>query len=66
MYFIGDGGQDCDEVCQDHQMLCTGKIDTGNTANLFSDLGVTCKSNTRPWTYSLVSQFHTHTEIVAV
>ena len=33
-------------------MLCTGKVDTNNNIDLFTQLGVSCTPNTSPWSHS--------------
>ena len=51
LYFVGERGEDCDKVCQDNQMMCTGKVDTGDNYQKFRDLGIRCRGNSRAYKY---------------
>ena len=51
LYFVGDLGEDCDTVCENNELLCTGKVATDNKLDLFTELGITCTPNTRPYQY---------------
>ena len=52
IYFLGELGEDCDGVCWNNRMLCTGQMDTNNNIDLFTQLGVSCTPNTQPWSHS--------------
>eukprot|EP00823_Brevimastigomonas_motovehiculus_P001068 TRINITY_DN115_c0_g1_i1.p1 TRINITY_DN115_c0_g1~~TRINITY_DN115_c0_g1_i1.p1 ORF type:complete len:426 (+),score=73.37 TRINITY_DN115_c0_g1_i1:173-1450(+) len=48
-YFLGDQGNSCTETCNAKQMNCNPKIETGGKIDLFKQLGVDCKEDSRDW-----------------
>ena len=41
-YFLGAVGDSCTATCSKQGLTCNPVINTGNTINLFKDLGVNC------------------------
>ena len=48
-YYLGGQGQSCNEVCGQRGLVCTTRIETGDSAALFEKLGVGCIADNRTW-----------------
>lgn len=48
-YFIGQTGQSCNEVCYEQGMNCNPAIQTNNSTDIFTQLGVSCTPDSEPW-----------------